>query len=196
MHTSWSLSLTHVPLATLTERLFDECSIHVEVQTIYSYVLNLWCDHFFFHAGSIYLPQCEQNKNIPIWLIVFGCVSLVQTAVNVCKRCCQCVVKSASDDDDEEDDSNTLANCISRCGCCIESFFTGFLFVWIIVGSVWVFGIYDDYQRGSCSDCCHSVPYLFSFITLIVIYSLGALFCCGLCCCFCCMAFLGAASEQ
>ena len=147
-----------------------------------------------FSTGSIYIDQCNNNR-IPIWLIVFGCVSLAQTFVNLCKRCTQQIAKSSRDHGD--DDSS--ANSISRGGGCIESFLSGFLFVWIIVGSVWVFSRYDEYKRlgiDGCPNCCHPVPYLFSFIVLLVIYTVGALFCCCLCCCFCGLFTFGAASAE
>ena len=38
-------------------------------------------------TGSIYLHDCPGRKNIPIWLIVFGCVSLVQSFIDIGKRC-------------------------------------------------------------------------------------------------------------
>ena len=155
-----------------------------------AYTVLLLCTRLT-HIGSVYLSQCEfingsSNTNIPIWLIVFGTASLLQTMVNVCKRCCKCIAKSSSDDDDDDDASKW----ISRCGCCIESFFIAFLFVWVIAGSVWVFAAFDDYQLlGSlCEECCHPVPYVFSFVVLILIYSVGGLFCIGFCCCLCCYA--------
>jgi hypothetical protein len=144
------------------------------------------------NAGSIYIDDCDNSNRIPIWLVVFGCVSLAQTFVNICKRCTQQIAKSSRDHGD--DDSS--ANSISRGGGCVESFLSGFLFVWIIVGSVWVFSLYDEYRNNSCANCCHPVPYLFSFIVLLVIYTVGALFCCCLCCCFCGLLTFGAASAE
>ena len=146
-----------------------------------------WC--YLLHSGSVYLTRCEfidshSNTNVPIWLIVFGGVGLLQTIVHVCKHCCQCMYKSSEDDKE----GNTMSTLISRCGCCCDSFFIAFQFVWMIVGSVWVFGVYGDYQEmgSACVDCCHSVPYLFSFVVLILIYCFGAVLCLGVCCCLCC----------
>ena len=149
-----------------------------------------------FFAGSIYIDDCSvsSNNRIPIWLVVFGCVSLAQTFVNICKRCAQHIAKSSRDSGDDE----SSANSISRSGGCIESILSGFLFVWIIVGSVWVFSIYDDFRLDrSCLtiNCCHPVPYLFSFIVLLVMYTVGALFCCCLCCCCCGLLTFGAATS-
>lgn len=141
------------------------------------------------HSGSVYLTRCnsnddQSNTNVPIWLIVFGVVGLLQTFVHICKQCCQCIFKSSEDDEG----GNTMSTIISRCGCCCDSFFIGFQFVWVIVGSVWVFGAYGDYKEmgSACIDCCYPVPYLFSFVVLILIYSFGAFLCLGVCCCLCC----------
>ena len=38
-------------------------------------------------SGSVYLDDCEDRRTIPIWLIVFGCVSVVQSVIDICKRC-------------------------------------------------------------------------------------------------------------
>ena len=70
----------------------------------------------------------------------------------------------------------------------------------LYTNSSWIFGYYSRFQ--DCRDnnitnqCCHAVPYLFSFVTLIVIYSISFLICC--CCCFaiCCAAFVGGAASD
>lgn len=147
-------------------------------------------------TGSIFIDDCPTTNRIPIWLIVFGCVSLVQTFINICKRCIQQVTKKSGEEDEERGSSS-----VSRGGGCIESFLSGFLFVWIIVGSVWVFSLWDDYldfQAGGnmCQACCHPTVYLFSFSVLLIIYSFGALCCCCFCCCFCGLVCLGAASGD
>ena len=38
-------------------------------------------------SGSVYFDDCEDRRTIPIWLIVFGCVSVVQSVIDICKRC-------------------------------------------------------------------------------------------------------------
>ena len=143
--------------------------------------------------GSIFIDDCPASNRIPIWLIVFGCVSLLQTFVNICKRCIQQVTKKSGEEEEER------SNSVSRGGGCIESFLSGFLFVWIIVGSVWVFSLWDDYQIqgiAMCPDCCHQTVYLFSFSVLLIIYSFGALCCCCFCCCFCGIVCLSAANGD
>ena len=82
-----------------------------------------------------------------------------------------------------------MSTIISRCGYGCDSFFVTFQVIWLIVGSVWVFGVFDDYQQsvgGVCIACCHNVPYLFSFVILILIYIFGGLCCLTACCCCIC----------
>lgn len=103
---------------------------------------------------------------------------------------------SGRDEDSDEVDYGR------KTGSCLESMISVFLFIWIIIGSVWVFGFFNEYRN--CTDsaadgCCHPVVYLFSFVTLIVIYVFSFLSLCCCCCCFVCLAFLvgaGASSEQ
>ena len=148
--------------------------------------------------GSVYLNDCPGRDKIPIWLIVFGCVSLLQTLINIVKRCFKLLTK---DSDDDRERSERDKNYGGRGGNCLESFLSFFLFIWIIIGSVWVFGYWDMYRlaNDSCGidqNCCHPVPYLFSFITLIVIYVCSILVCCCCCCCFCLFALAAGASTS
>lgn len=149
--------------------------------------------------GSVYVHNCDGERFIPIWLIVFGVISLLQTLINIVKRCFKCIKRSQSDDDSENGNGDHSV----RCGSCLESFLSFFLFVWIIAGSAWVFGFFDNYVDLDCRhnvdhpDCCHPVPFLFSFITLIVMYVFSFLALCCCCCCFMCLAFIaGAAAEE
>ncbi len=64
-----------------------------------------------------------------------------------------------------------------------------FIFVWLIIGSFWVFGNFDDWKWDKDSHYyCHPLPYLFSFILLIIFYSLLAIVAC-FSCCVCCRVF-------
>lgn len=135
---------------------------------------------YVYPAGSVFLNDCPGQRIIPIWLIVFGCVSLLQTTINIVKR----FFKKKSRRDEEEGDQANYAN---RTGSCFESLVSIFLFVWIILGSYWVFGYYYVWRDGcnrapmGCNSLCNPIPYLFSYIVLIVIYVTSCIFC--LCCC-------------
>lgn len=125
-------------------------------------------------------------SKIPIWLIVFGTFALLQTIINGLRRCIETVRKNNSMQGDED---GTHPSVTSRGGGCCEGLISLFLFAWLIVGSVWVFGYWHTYIYDSTcvpkENCCVPVAYWFSFITLIVIYA-GALLSLLICCCCCC----------
>ena len=140
------------------------------------------------HAGCVYINQCTGQPIIPIWLIVFGCVGVLQTAINIIKRFFK------NNDRGEEE-----RNYIYVSWNCFETLLSFFLFIWIILGSYWVFGYYDLWrlcnitQYSSCY--CHPAPYLFSYVTLVVIYVTSCIFCFVFCFAFIIIAFAAAAED-
>ena len=138
-------------------------------------------------AGAVYHDDCSAVPNLTNWLIVFGSFSLLQTTINIVGRCL-CPKKKKDSEDDNENQSGR------RCCSSLESLITLFLFAWIIVGSVWVFRFYDLWRSGNGGHC-DSVPYLFTFITLIVFYSISGLFCLCCCCVFCCVAAVAGGGD-
>lgn len=149
--------------------------------------------HVYIHnAGAVYFNRCQGQRIIPIWLIVFGCVSLLQTFINIIKR----IFRKNKQREEEEGGQSNYAD---RTGSCLETLISVFLFIWIILGSYWVFGYYDWWrlcnvtQDPSCY--CHPVPYLFSYVTLVVIYVTSCIFCFVFCFAFMVIAFAAAAED-
>ena len=145
-----------------------------------------------FTIGAVYLHDCTVQDKIPVFLIVFGCVSLFQTCCGICR------VAFCRKNDDEAENRN---RCDKSIGCCV-TLITVFLFVWFIIGNVWVFSAWNKWvanDRPSCSaggnDCCNPTLMYFSFSLLLILYGISALVCCCLCCCMCCLILLGGASE-
>jgi hypothetical protein len=138
-------------------------------------------------VGAIDLHNCRLNRNIPVWMIVYGCFSLVLTAISIGKQCC--CKKSKEERDEEGQRGNRKKNGCNMC----ESIILVFLIVWVFVGSSWVLGNYDEYRAGpgSCKDftgnitsplyykCCEPGTYLFAFGSILVVYILWGLCCCG-----------------
>ena len=150
--------------------------------------------HVYIHnAGAVYFNRCPGRYIIPIWLIVFGCVSLLQTFINIIKR----IFRKKKQREEEEGGQSNYAD---RTGSCLETLISLFLFIWIILGSYWVFGYYGLWRDESCSSAsslcyCDPVPYLFSYVTLIVIYVTSCIFCCLCCCAFIIIAFAAAGES-
>lgn len=140
-------------------------------------------------AGSIYIHGCPGQRLIPIWLIVFGCFSLLQTLLNTCRTVVSCC--------NNNDDAGNGGDKASRGGGCCECIIIMFLFAWLIAGSVWVFGYHGPLASQPCVDCCASVPYLFSFWSIIAIFVLSLISCFVCCISFCCCAcFLAIAGKS
>ena len=136
----------------------------------------------------MYFNDCDIEPKIPLFLIVFGCVALLQTTMHLFKMCL-CRRK--------DDEQNSGAR--EKGGNFCESILTLFLFVWIIVGSYYTFNAFNPWNNNdkmSCSSggdsdyCCDPPVMLFSFVVLILIYSIFALSCCCVCCCVFCASFL------
>lgn len=125
---------------------------------LYIYFLNTFPAYFL---GSIYLYDCTLQNKIPIFLIVFGCVSLLQTCSN-------------QRNDDDEDNNEKFSVYYEGC-------MTLFLFIWIIIGSIFTFSAWNDWVdngRQSCpaggDNCCSPVLMYFTFSTLLVTYGINA----------------------
>ena len=130
---------------------------------------------YFILIGSVYFDKCTIRvaNLIPIFLIVFGCVALFQTAFGIIKMCL------CGRDIDLEDDEPCKTKI--KIGFKLETVFSSLLSLWIIVGSYLTFGVYDDWIEGgkqSCSAggdpklCCDAVPMYFTFVFLILVYCL------------------------
>ena len=130
---------------------------------------------YFILIGSVYFDKCTIRvaNLIPIFLIVFGCVALFQTAFGIIKMCL------CGRDIDLEDDEPCKTKI--KIGFKLETVFSSLLSLWIIVGSYLTFGVYDDWVEGgkqSCSAggdpklCCDAVPMYFTFVFLILVYCL------------------------
>lgn len=99
---------------------------------------------------------------------------------------------------DDDDDATRKRKKGSNFG---EGLVATFLFIWIIIGSVWVFNGWENWSHNDCpttgdSQCCNPVLMYFSFVTLLVMYGIAALACCCFFCCVCCLGLLATASSD
>ncbi len=146
-------------------------------------------------TGALYKEQCPGQHLIPIWMIVFGSTALLQMMLNIFRMIISCSCGKNGENESKE----KSGNCCGRSGYCLESIVTVFMFIWVIVGSVWVFGYYNTYK--SCTEnCCAPLPYMFSFVILIIMYAVSILAllvtCCCCCCCLMCFGVMSAANSS
>ncbi|XP_053575942.1 transmembrane protein 272 [Bombina bombina] len=104
--------------------------------------------------GALYKNDCPIQPYIPIFLLVSGATHLVTFFIMFLRLVCQTIIMI------------------------FESFVGIFSFVWFIVGSVWVFRVYNDYV-GQCNPDL----YLFAFGILLFEYVVIGLAMVGSCCC-------------
>ena len=158
------------------------------VATVITVTIHSTMYLYAYHAGCVYINRCQGQPIIPIWLIVFGSVSLVQTAINIVKRFFK------NNGDEERNYVYTAWNCFETC-------LSFFLLIWIILGSYWVFGYYNLWQLCNIAEnanpicSCHPVVFWFSYVTLVVIYVMSCILCSTFCFAFLIIAFVAAAAD-
>ena len=120
--------------------------------------------------------NCQQEPNIPMYLIVFGVMGICQccilTAGVVLKKpCIQCVGERSWRKFDHW--RRIVSCCAMAC-----------LFIWFICGNVWVYRNYDGYYDNQSKNYykftldCDKVVYLFAFWLICVTYLVVFLLCC------------------
>ena len=141
-----------------------------------------------YYAGSYYLHLCPLNTNIPIYLIVFGCISIVHVISTNLQSCLKNVFR--------RDKNDSGISTIFGCFHCLLIFF---LIVWFFIGSYWVFSAWITWTNPICNRSqditnkdpvalacsCNSVLMYFAFGSQLFMYGLITLFCC------CCGLFVG-----
>ena len=143
-----------------------------------------------FPLGSAYLKDCHVQQNIPIYLIVIGCVRIALTTIRIC--CCRKKVN--------QEDPITNAGPNIKVVTIIWKFLdTVVLLAKIIVGSYYTFTGWEDWTnagRPSCSndsdvDCCAPQVIYFAFVIQVLLYGIAALLCLYVfyrLCCLCCLS--------
>lgn len=142
-------------------------------------------------VGSIDLHNCRINRLIPVWMIVYGVVSLAMTGVSVVK---QCICRQKK----EEQEEGQRQNKGRQSSNCLEGMLVTFLVIWVFIGSSWVFGNYSEWQAAGSQSClmppnittpsglcCEPRTFLFALGSLLSIYSLFFLCCVLVCMVFC-----------
>ncbi|XP_061565552.1 transmembrane protein 272-like [Cololabis saira] len=112
--------------------------------------------------GAVYLHDCPRQPYIPIYLIVFGVLGVLNAVLPILP--------------------NTL--CMA-----LNSLMSLLLFCWFIAGNVWIYSIYQpnyDKNTTSVDPYCDKTLYLFSFWTTTLVYILlGLSVPIAICACLC-----------
>jgi hypothetical protein len=105
--------------------------------------------------GSIYLHDCPQGEYIPIYLLIAGIFDILNQLLD-------------------------LSPILSP----IQAVISWFMFIWFIIGSVWVYKEYEPNYDPSLGKYCNRTLYLFAFWLTTSIYTVlgvATLFFCCIC---------------
>ncbi|XP_065834599.1 transmembrane protein 272-like [Oscarella lobularis] len=117
--------------------------------------------------GALYFDDCPCQRYIPIYLIVGGCFNLYMCLASISES-------TFWRGDVERKKLRPLYMCNALVGC--------FLLVWFILGSVWIYTIYNSHCIvESCHCYCHQTFYMYAFwlttATYIALFTFGICFC-------------------
>ena len=121
--------------------------------------------------GASNQSACPMEPRIPIYLIVFGSVNLV----SVCLSIGACVVHH------RESDTEMFGFYCVHCSAVLIIVCQLFNFIWMIVGSIWIFGIFRDVQytfANRSETFCQGTLYQYAVVSLIFQYVLPFVLCC------------------
>ena len=173
-----------------------KCAIIRSAEVIASYLIGYLVELFL--VGAVHLDDCDLDDRIPIWMVVHGSVSVAYVLASIFKLiCCPNRKREGIEGTDSENKPSPMNSRVRF----IENSLDLIQFVWLIVGSVWVLGKYDDWDDAGRPDCdgssnnsdkcCNEGMFLFAFIyIIIIIWSILFLMICCMCSCLCfCMGF-------
>ncbi|CAF3357879.1 unnamed protein product [Rotaria sp. Silwood1] len=132
--------------------------------------------------GAYYKGDCPIDQRIPTYMIVSGVCGLALTGIAILLSITfMCFVSDS-----------TALNVLASCSLCISILATIiisiFLFIWFILGCVWVFSIRNEVQFDNRlkSNYCEPVLYKATFALLIITIIWSSLQCCFSCFRQCC----------
>uniref|UniRef100_A0A182QE78 Uncharacterized protein n=1 Tax=Anopheles farauti TaxID=69004 RepID=A0A182QE78_9DIPT len=104
--------------------------------------------------GSIYLYDCPQGEYIPVYLLVGGGFGVLKQLLHLSTR-----VRSREEQELErlrQTPTQTLINC--------------FMLGWFIIGSFWIYQIYEPNYDPALGKYCNKFLYLFTFWLITSVY--------------------------
>lgn len=121
--------------------------------------------------GATNRSTCPMEPRIPLYLIVLGSVNLVSLSFSFLA----CLVHY------RRQDVNIIGFYFVHSSAIFIILFQIFNFIWMIIGSIWIFQIFNDVQYTYPSQTmtfCQGNVYQFAVVSLILQYVLPWIFCC------------------
>ncbi|UJR08784.1 hypothetical protein I4U23_013040 [Adineta vaga] len=120
--------------------------------------------------GASNQSSCPIEPRIPLYLIVFGSVNLII----ICFSTIACIVHNLKKDE------NMFGFYYVHCTAIMIIIFQIFNFIWLVIGSVWVFRVFIDvqYNQPYQPTYCQGNVYQFTIVQVILQYVFPFVFCC------------------
>ena len=143
-----------------------------QVLTNILHVISLIIPIGMLVIGIIYKDQCKIHQQIPIWLIVAGIGGITNGLLNLTSNAISCIRFRI-----------TGETAGQRLISCITTILGLFLFIWLVLGSVWVYRIHKMvvFNDFDAANYCNKICYSFSFWSITVTWVFLFIACMCLC---------------
>lgn len=121
--------------------------------------------------GASNQSSCPIEPRIPIYLIVFACINLI----SLCFSISSCIIHN------RKKDQHIIGFYYVHCSAILIIIFQLFNFIWVIIGSIWIFSIFNDVQYTQANypkTYCQANIYQFAVVSIILQYVLPFVLCC------------------
>jgi hypothetical protein len=131
--------------------------------------------------GRHYWDQCPIQPKIPFFLYIDGIASIIAILFPVIINVLILIQTMQAKQNGEGGNSTIKKSSLNRIRSVMTILLNLFLFIWLICGAVWTFGVYEhvSYDENDQRNYCHITFYRFTIVLLI----LGFFQVLGQCCC-------------
>jgi len=144
---------------------------------VFSFTCSIICIAFdliftliILGMGGSNQSSCPIEPRIPIYLIVLGSVNLT----SICFSIVACIIHHRGKDE------NMIGFYYIHGSAIMIILLQLFNFIWLIIGSIWVFQIFNDVQYADVNQTttyCQGNVYQFTVVSIILQYVLPIVFC-------------------
>lgn len=124
-----------------------------------------------YFSGVKYLGDCPKEPNVPVYLLVGGCFGMLKLLSTLWHNI---QIRRNEDVDVFYDAHESEGAFASRTYKMMDIILSMFLFAWLIVGTYWVFKIWEPHYKQLLhepSDWCDRSVYMFAVYQIIGCYS-------------------------
>ena len=149
--------------------------------TLFILLLALAIPILKLYLGHRYKDECPVQPKIPYFLYVAGIAGIIATLFPIVAAVLALIEVMKSGGPGEGKSTPDTPSTLSRILGIISILINIFLFIWLICGALWTFGVYNrvNYDPKDRLNYCHRRLYLFTIILLILSFVQAI----GQCCC-------------